>query len=1303
MDLLSINGSTLVIMEGNGDGTFTDTAAPADENDERESLPGFGKDEPYEGAEIKSLSTAYLDGPGDRYLDLVAADLSSHRLFVFRGAGGGEFNVEAIILGDRSISSPWDASVRPVLIEDFNGDGLLDLATVNEFDGEIAIVLGNADGTFGAEQTFESGGKGPGALSAGDVDGDGNLDLIVGNRYSFDVSIMLGDGTGAFALDSRITGAQEPPPTAVTDLNGDGVSDRAVADDNTNEVAVEIGIEGPGGRLVAAESISSDIRSTPILADLDADGVTDSVLVNLRGDVLVRMGKDDGGGPFDAYEIVNPADSRGKRVPARDVVVVTTAAGTLLAAVNQQAGASGESITLYGIDSDGRFATNYSLGNGLFPTKIGTADLDGDGQDDLVLVDGAARSVSVFLADVRGRFSQATSLVEAGEGPGELVLVDVAGPGGILDGRPEIVVANAASGDVSVLWNDGQGAFDTDRVLRLRASDGIHEVLSCDTDGRVCVRSLADTAGVAAADFNGDGMPDLVLTNRNTNRMAILFSKPSGGFVDPVSLPTQSGPTDVRSGDFDHDGYLDLAILNAAAGSVSILLGSGGGNFRLPYTVDAGDAPTGLAVADLNGDEHLDLAVGNQWGDLLIVAGDGTGKFAAFHRAGNDVALDVGDFNGDGRQDSAVVQQATDTLTVWLADGDEFKPHLTFGREDGLAGPRAVDVADLNGDGRPDLIVTNTGANNILVFLGTANGSFESPQTFAAGMSPIGTTVADLDADGRLDLVVANELSNDLSVWMGQADADVLFAPGPRPQLRADGDDGEILGLRPVSIEATDYDHDGHVDLIVSNAGSQNSFLFPGRGGGFFGQPVVFEAAGQILVGQFSDSRNQDLLIADPNSVWLQMFDGSSPGAPTSIPLPMADGSLLLANDFNGDGRHDLAIIGGHDGGGLTLLSMGDGTFLSQVFSAGLSSPLVAVTPLDGKSSAIGADVQGTPQRFGVYQGYFRPDPFIFGGFGSGDTDGNALGSPDGNGIRYEPQGSGVSTPIRSDAQQETGFLTGSTGGGGKRRRRFGPKEPPWWKKLYEDFRDWAERTFKQVLAPGTGLPTRPTTADSGAGGTPKAGSPGQASAVPSAVDLVVGAARGVVALTWSEMFGISNGISGLHNAVTTFLPQTSSQYAWWPWWPNGGDTDLVAEDHDGLTSPTVKPWQGQTHRTATESPDAPVARLDRPRASAPMATASSQRHALFDAALRELADVPDDAETAAPLSPREAGAFDWRTATAAVTLGAGGVCWMERARRNRARNASGYGPASPDRGARNRNRRTPRPPHCEGGGRDGQ
>ena len=284
---------------------------------------------------------------------------------------------------------------------------------------------------------------------------------------------------------------------------------------------------------------------------------------------------------------------------------------------------------------NGQFTRQSLPTPGIFPTRIASADLNGDGIGDLAVVNSGSHSVSVFLGTSAGGFVVDGPPLTAGNDPFDVTLADVNG-----DGRPDIVVTNAASGDVSVFPNLGNGNFGAPQLIR--AGSGPFDITA---DGGV--QSLDQTTAVAVGVFDKSTGPGVLAVNTGANTFSLLPGLGDGGLSNPQVFQAGSHPTQVVLGDFNKDGNLDAAILNTGDDTISIYLGDGKGDFYLKSVVSAGEDPTGFAAADLTGNGILDLVVGNEFGDVLVLPGNGDGTFRSFVRADQAVPFVTTDANGD--------------------------------------------------------------------------------------------------------------------------------------------------------------------------------------------------------------------------------------------------------------------------------------------------------------------------------------------------------------------------------------------------------------------------------------------------------------------------------------------------------------------------------------------------------------------------------------------------------------------------------------------------------------------------------
>lgn len=333
--------------------------------------------------------------------------------------------------------------------------------------------------------------------------------------------------------------------------------------------------------------------------------------------------------------------------------------------------------------------------------------------------------------------------------------------------------------------------------------------------------------GVTIADFNQDGKPDLAVANAASG-LRVELGNGDGTFAlasgSPVRLP--SPPYDdlaspyaggMTVGDFNHNGHSGLAIAEVNNAAAVILLGNGDGRF-LPSTAAfarANNWPVmGVEAADFNADGNLDLAVINQ-GASSVVLGYGSG---AFNTAGDLSAPQfpagdaVGDFNRDGRLDLAVCGRGLTTfpdsgVAVLIGNGDG-----TFMQANGSPislgeNLSAVVTGDFNGDGKLDLVLTDSAGNDVLILLGNGDGTFQPPITVAVGNQPQAIIAEDFNNDGNLDLAVTNNGDNTVTLLAGNGDATFAEMSGS-PYATGNG---------PSAIQAGDFNGDGKLDLAVAN------------------------------------------------------------------------------------------------------------------------------------------------------------------------------------------------------------------------------------------------------------------------------------------------------------------------------------------------------------------------------------------------------------------------------------------------------------------------------------------------------
>jgi FG-GAP-like repeat len=352
------------------------------------------------------------------------------------------------------------------------------------------------------------------------------------------------------------------------------------------------------------------------------------------------------------------------------------------------------------------------LAVGEAPESVELADLNGDGKTDIVVANFASSNVTILLGDGRGGFKPAQgSPFSAGNMPNDIGIGDFN-----RDGKPDLAFPNHETQHVTILDGDGRGGFKPAQASPLTTKSKPHP------------------HGIAVADFNGDQNPDIAVESWETNQVEILFGNGHGGFSTPGPLvsvgrmPYQR----LRAGDFNKDGAADIVTTNFEGKSLTILLSDGKGGFKesngSPFL--AGEAPFGVAVGDLNKDGNPDLAVVNYSGSAQDSKNDG---------------LTV--LFGDGRGGFKIMTGSP----------------LTTGRA-----PTRVAIGDMTGDGIPDIVVSNFQSQNLTILPGNSQGNFGQASNISVGREPKGIALGDLNGDGKADIVVANSKDNDITLILGQ-------------------------------------------------------------------------------------------------------------------------------------------------------------------------------------------------------------------------------------------------------------------------------------------------------------------------------------------------------------------------------------------------------------------------------------------------------------------------------------------------------------------------------------------------------
>lgn len=644
-------------------------------------------------------------------------------------------------------------------IRDLNGDGIPDIVVANQgYSGQpqnsVSVFLGKGQGRFHPKKDYPLPLGPNGRVRLGEVNGDGKIDMV--SNDSAKTGILLGQGDGTF-----LRGTETPLPRTgwewiLGDVNGDRLDDLIFLEEGGIRIYLN---EGDGAFRPFDQELSYPQASVVRVGDLNHDGKAD--LAVLQGGALVVL--------------TRHAD--GKFYMAHVQTFATGATQLVKADLN----ADGNADLIIGDDAamnvllgkgDGTFRPPVRYSAGEFPYLVQAGDFDGDGKTDLSAstVDaGGVASLLVLPGRGDGTF---IAPVSVGLGAFDVRVADMNG-----DGKADLLTTGQLIPGIGDGAFGESIAFTTGEYPRALAvgdfdRDGINDAVVTQTPGSLTV--LLGTRGgslqrhvdyhtfvkwpsaAVAGEFNGDGSLDLAVTG--DGKIHLLYGEGDGAFRSGPAFETAVGTHSITTGDWNRDGIPDLAAATSneslhrfVPNTVSVLIGNREGSFTV-QRYDAGPAQR-IGEGEFNGDSFPDLLAG---GSIFLGQGDGTfqrtriNTFASYTFA-------AGDLNGDGKEDLVEVSGSDGALVrIRFGNGDstfQTPSVVHVGKH-----VRSLDLGDVNGDRRTDLVATSL--YETTVFAGLGEGRFlnslryELPHPYRNSYR---NAAADLDGDGLMDLVTANE------------------------------------------------------------------------------------------------------------------------------------------------------------------------------------------------------------------------------------------------------------------------------------------------------------------------------------------------------------------------------------------------------------------------------------------------------------------------------------------------------------------------------------------------------------------
>ena len=611
-------------------------------------------------------------------------------------------------------------NIGPIVAADLNGDGNPDLIVgffgniSPKTNGGFAVLLSDGNGSFKAPTIIQTPNIGIYALSLVDVNHDGKLDIVALEQSltgpSVTVGIFLGKGDGVFSTGKEYATTGNVYSLVVADVNGDAHPDIVL---NNGQLLLGNG----DGTFKFGKTIPIPSNTVSLVAaDFNKDKKTDLALVTLTDIVGVFLGNGDGtfqsptwySGVYQCGAITT-ADLDGDG--NLDLVLGSQTGGGFAPSNNVAGGTGGLGVLMGNGDGTFRGALAYQTGATLFNYAYAIADINGDGNQDVIT------PFSLLAGNGKGTFTVKTGTQfpgVTGSNAGQIIRTADLNNDTKIDA---VVTTVTGTAEAKVFLNTGAGKFKAGATLP--------------------VQNVID---VNIADFNGDKIPDLALLSYTPGSgiaVHVLLGKGDGTFNSPlgVTLPAEAAKSTggrIYSADINHDGKMDLVVLNVGDfqnsenGGTYVLLGNAKGGFTMSDDLTDVPNPYDAAIGDFNKDGKLDLVVsttdlnGSISAPPMIFLGSGTGTFGVGKSLPTisyiPMHLSAADFNGDGKLDLLLGSCCgLATTSILLGNGNgTFQPEQILQVAES---PAQLAVGDLNGDNRPDIVTYSGVANGFLEIL----------------------------------------------------------------------------------------------------------------------------------------------------------------------------------------------------------------------------------------------------------------------------------------------------------------------------------------------------------------------------------------------------------------------------------------------------------------------------------------------------------------------------------------------------------------------------------------------------------
>jgi hypothetical protein len=795
------------------------------------------------GLDQEGAAVGDLDGDGKPDIALTSG-IGQASVSIYRNTSVGAAISFAGRLDLAVVNGPYG-----VTIGDLDGDGKPDLVVANTGGNQLSFFRNlSVPGTlsFGARVDLTLGGA-PYDVAIGDIDGDGKADLVVSSQGSSGALYVIQNTstTGTFSFGTPIGVATGFGRVSLGDLDGDGKLDIAEA---ASSAVTVVRNQSTAGNFVfgGAQSFYNDSYSESVtIADLDGDGKKDLVCVNRFNNTVSVFHSTSSVGylSFEAHVdysveadpiFVSAADIDGDgRI---DLAVANSGSANISVLKNiiganvapqvtgftPASGNAGSHVTISGVNLSG--ATAVSFGG----TPAQSFTVSSATSIDAVVGVGASGSVGVttpYGTVTAPGFSYTGPLITGFTPSVAIAGTVVTITGSNLTGATAVSFGGVAAttftvnSSTSVTATVGAGASGAVKVTNPQGTvtkDGFiygAPVVTSVVPGSGGIGSSVVITGSsfsAVASANTVYFGPVKATVTAASGTSLTVTVPAGAACQPVSVTT-NGLT----------AYSPMPFAVLFPADVSTITAQ---SFVVGAQMNTGGYPQAMAVGDLDGDGKADVAVGNRITNTISVFQNKSVPSAMAFAPKIDLAtsldpfkMSVGDLDGDGKLDLVVIGFNSGNASAFSV----FRNTSAGGaigfatRVDYPTGEGSTDVviADMNGDGRPDMLVPSGNSGTISIFLNTTTGgviSFAPPVSYYSLYHPQSLAAADLDGDGLPELLVVNFGGGDLLVYPNQSSGGILSFGYPADYvINSNGD--------PTAVAVADLDGDGKLDVGVAN------------------------------------------------------------------------------------------------------------------------------------------------------------------------------------------------------------------------------------------------------------------------------------------------------------------------------------------------------------------------------------------------------------------------------------------------------------------------------------------------------